>query len=53
MGGWDLEKSGLAQPLHQGPVFERLNGKWVEKCPLETNFKANNIIYLNTIDIYP
>ena len=50
LGGWDLLQPDFAQPLNEGPVYERLNGKWVEKCPMETNFKAEDIIFIDTIN---
>ena len=49
LGGWDLDKSDFDQPLNQGPIYERINGKWVEKCPMEANFKAADIVFLEAV----
>lgn len=49
LGGWDSEKPAEYQPFHRGPVYERIAGGWVEKCPMETNFKAEDIIYIESI----
>ena len=51
LGGWDISMPDNAQPLNEGPVYERIEGKWVEKCPLATNFKAEDIIFLETINV--
>ena len=51
LGGWDFGKRDDSQPLTHGPVYERINGKWVEKCPMQTNYKAEDIIYLQSINI--
>ena len=49
LGGWDILKSDLYQPLLNGPIYERVNGKWLQRCSMETNFKADDIIYLETV----
>lgn len=43
-----MDKSENSQPLNRGPVYERINGEWVERCPMETNFITADIIYLET-----
>ena len=49
LAGWDVTKPDYAQPLSKGRVYERLDGKWIEKSLMQTNFRAKDIIYLETI----
>ena len=51
LGGWNIALPDFAQPLNEGPIYERINGEWVQQCPLETNFKAEDLIYIWTVNI--
>ena len=50
LGGWDYSRPEFSQPLNKGPIYERINYQWVEKCPMERNFKAHDIIFIESVN---